>query len=196
MNNSFQIFERSNKIFHFTKGNILFLLMIITLLINSMLDQKVVFLKYLAILSMLVYGIYYLTECFRYQFLNGKFLGNVLFYENEIVINERKIEITEIKKIFLRTDDYVGRQRVYTTTTIPMSNGTNNLVDLDLINDEKIKLFFKIDYENQVEELQPFVLTLIKNEILTLEEGQKNLHIHTDYRYDKFISELNKKELD
>jgi len=196
MNNSFQIFERSNKIFHFTKGNILFLLMIITLLINSMLDQKVVFLKYLAILSMLVYGIYYLTECFRYQFLNGKFLGNVLFYENEIVINERKIEITEIKKIFLRTDDYVGRQRVYTTTTIPMSNGTNNLVDLDLKNGEKIKLFFKIDYENQVEELQPFVLTLIKNEILTLEEGQKNLHIHTDYRYDKFISELNKKELD
>lgn len=100
MNNSFQIFERSNKIFHFTKGNILFLLMIITLLINSMLDQKVVILKYLAILSILVYVIYYLSGCFRYQFLNGKFLGNVLFYENEIVINERKIEITEIKKYF------------------------------------------------------------------------------------------------
>lgn len=196
MKNSFQIFERSNKIFHFTKGNILLLLMIITLLINIMLDQKVVFLKYLAILSMLVCLIYYLTGCFRYQFLNGKFLGNIQFDENEIVINDRKIEITEIKKIFLRTDDYVGRQRVYTTTTIPMSNGTNNLVDLDLINGEKIKLFFKIDYENQVEELQPFVLTLIKNEILTLEEGQKILHIHTDYRYDKFISELNKKELD
>jgi hypothetical protein len=196
MNNSFQIFERSNKIFHFTKGNILFLLMIITLLINSMLDQKVVILKYLAILSILVYVIYYLTECFRYQFLNGKFLGNVLFYENEIVINERKIEITEIKKIFLRTDDYVGRQRVYTTTTIPMSNGTNNLVDLDLINGEKIKLFFKIDYENQVEELQPFIITLIKNEILTREEGVKILHINTDYRYDKFITEVNKKELD
>lgn len=196
MNNSFQIFERSNKIFHFTKGNILFLLMIITLLINSMLDQKVVILKYLAILSILVYVIYYLSGCFRYQFLNGKFLGNVLFYENEIVINERKIEITEIKKIFLRTDDYVGRQRVYTTTTIPMSNGTNNLVDLDLINGEKIKLFFKIDYENQVEELQPFIITLIKNEILTREEGVKILNINTDYRYDKFITEVNKKELD
>lgn len=76
-----------------------------------------------------------------------------------------------------------------------MSNGTNNLVDLDLINGEKIKLFFKIDYENQVEELQPFIITLIKNEILTREEGVKILNINTDYRYDKFITEVNKKSL-
>ncbi|MGL2964893.1 hypothetical protein ACSVH2_13805 [Flavobacterium sp. RSB2_4_14] len=139
-------------------------------------EHKIIYFKYLAALSMLVYVIYYLTECFRYQFLNGKFTGNLVFNENEILINERKIEIAEIKKIFLRVNDFVGRKRGLTTTTIPMSNGTNNLLDLELKNGEKIKLFFKIEYENQVEELKPLILNLIKIEILTLNEGEKILH--------------------
>lgn len=54
------------------------------------------------------------------------------------------------------------------------------MLDLELKNGEKIKLFFQIEYESQVEELKPFVFSLIKNEIINFEKGIEWLQIDSE----------------
>lgn len=194
MYNSFKIVEKNHKIFFLTKGNILFGIMLILAVTNNYLDENISLVRYLFGLSILTVGIYFLTENIRYEKFRGKYNGILKFSKNNLKINEREIELNQIKKIFLRTDDYKGVKGYH--PAIRMSNGTNNLLDLELTNGEKIKLFFQIEYENQVEELRPFIISLIKNELLTIEKGIEILKLDNDYILDNFIEELNKKELD
>jgi len=190
MYNSFQIFEKDNKSFHWTKGNILFAIMILAFLINAIYDSKVPLLRLTVLLSVFAYIPYVGTQFLRAAYLKGKFTGILKFNDDHIMINDQKIEVNQIQKIFLSTNDYYKRQ-LTTDCYIPLSNGTNNLLDLELKNNEKIKLFFLIEYEHQVEELQPFIITLIKNHLIIEEKAIQLLRINNDYMMDKFKEKLN-----
>lgn len=137
------------------------------------------------------------ANIFRKEPLNGLLDGTIVFNPESLVINNLRIELQEINKIFLRINDYEGKnQTIIRISLFPrISNGTDNLLDLELKNGKKIKLFFQIKFENQVEELQPFVISLIKNEIINFEKGIEWLQIDDENEIKKIEKLLNKKEL-
>jgi hypothetical protein len=136
------------------------------------------------------------ANMFRKKALNGILDGTLIFNVDRILFNGRAIEIQEIQKIFLRANDYEGRefrQHKRAGFSPNISNGTNNLLDIDLKNGEKIKLFFKIEYESQIEELQPFIISLIKYKLITEEKAIELLRLDNDYILNRFQEELNKR---
>jgi hypothetical protein len=194
MDNSFQIFERNTRLINPTRGNILFLSMVILLLFSSLFGKIYPYLNYPAAISTIVYFIYLYTECTRIQYLKGKFTGTLIFNENNLVIKERKLIISEIQQIHLRADDYEGRERSGKPSLfIPKSNGTNNLLHLTLKSGEIIKVFFKMEFMDY-EDLKPFVISLLQYEIITIDKALEILKIDDNYFIDKFKLELNKKE--
>lgn len=194
MNNSFQIFERNTRLLNPTKGNILFLLMIASLLIFTQFKEIQDYTKYPAVLLTIVYVIYHSTEFTRFAYLNGKFIGTLIINKDNVIINERKIGISEIKNTYLRANDYEGRIASYSRGVLPMSNGTNNLLTLNLKTGEIIKTFFKIENEYQGDTLNPFIISLLKNKIINFERAVEFLNLGSDYAIEQFEKELNKKE--
>jgi hypothetical protein len=199
MYNSFQIYNPDNKSFHWDINNVLFILFLIFGLIKIIDISSFSKIADIGLKSIIFLGLLLLySNIFRKRPLHGKLEGMLIFDSDQIIINNIKIGVNQIKKIFIRTSDYEGKELNSRWVGLfpNFSNGTNNLLDLDLKNGSKIKIFFKIEYENQVEELQPFIITLIQNKILTQIEGEKILHLNNDFIYEKFINELNEKELD
>ncbi|RTY86451.1 hypothetical protein [Flavobacterium sp. GT3R68] len=192
MNNSFPIFEPSNKIFQPTKGNILSLAALAFFIIISVVKNPHPYIKITAVVLVLVWSFYITTNSLRYQSLNGKYEGTLTFNATDLSINERKINISEIKTIHVGTSDYEGKERG-SKNIFPMSNGTNNLLELTLTSGEVIKLFFKINFM-QHESLKPFVISLVKNERISFEKALEVLKLDDDFYINKFKNELNKKE--
>ncbi|WP_395074609.1 hypothetical protein [Flavobacterium sp.] len=195
MDNTFEIFERNNKLIFFTKGNILIGLFIISYFTSSQFKSVEFIFRIITVLIIIISYYYFYTQHKRYQILNGKFTGNIIFNKNDLVYNNRKIVVTEIKKIYLRTSDYRGKEtdsfrNMFTTR---MSNGTNNLLDLTLKSDEQIKCFFKIEFM-QHESLKPFVISLLKNNSINFQSVLDILHLDEDYKVNLFQLELNKNE--
>lgn len=147
MSTSFPVFEKNSRLINPTRGNILFLVMVIHILFSSQFGKIHPYIKYSAALSMIVYFIYLYTEFTRFQYLSGKFTGTLIFNENNLVLNERKIVVSEIQKIYLRANDYEGRDRNSRRMSlfVRKSNGANNLLDLTLKSGEIIKVFFKME---------------------------------------------------
>ena len=139
MKTTFEIIEKSYKFNLITKNNILVLFLFLLIFLASFL-QKILFFKVLGMISILLLTIFFCTKSFRIANFEGKIIGKLIFYDSKISINEREIFIYDLKSIFLRMNDYYGKQKSY-KTTIPLSNGTNNLLDLELKSGEKIKLF-------------------------------------------------------
>ena len=50
-------------------------------------------------------------------------------------------------------------------------------------------------YENQVEELRPFMVTLVQNNIIEVEKGIKWLKMNDDILINRFRIDTNSKEL-
>ena len=194
MDNSFPIFIKNNRVINPSKGNILLALMLAAVFLDKIFNKSLNLLIFPTGDLMIGYFLYFFTGCFRYKYLNGKLLGTLVFYENYLLINNKKIEIAEIKKIYLRTDDYVGQSNGNSRCVIPMSNGTNNLLDLTLKSGEIIKIFFQIQFM-QHEDLKPFVISLIKSNLQTIDSGLEILKLHDDYQINLFKSELNNKNL-
>ena len=185
MKNTFYIFKNSNKVLYPTIGNILFITLIIVLNVNLGFDQQNIFLRYLSAFLILCFIAFIFTKSFRYKYIEGKLEGTISFNEISLEINNTPFQIIEIKNIFLRIDDFKGKTKSY-KTTIPMSNGTNNLLDLELINGKKIKLFFQIENEFQVEEIKPFIISLIRNKISTIDSALNWLQIDDEFEKIKF----------
>jgi hypothetical protein len=100
--------------------------------------------------------------------LNGK----ILFEINSLIINQNKIDISKIQSLNLFVGDYYGKTNLYNSTyrhnLNPLaSNGTNNWIEYHLNNGETYKLFFQQEYEAQKESIRPFLITLIKSNILS-----------------------------
>lgn len=197
---SFPIFKSDNKNFHWNINNILLIFLLLFGLLNISNTKLISSIGKTGLVIVFIIGlIMFYANMFRKKPLNGILDGILIFNADAILINGKAIEIKEIQRIFLRVNDYEGREfnRHKRVGLFPnISNGTNNLLDIDLKDGTKIKLFFKIEYLNQVEELQPFIISLIKNKLIPEEKAIELLRLNNDYILNRFQEELNKKELD
>ncbi|MFN3968306.1 hypothetical protein [Flavobacterium sp.] len=196
--NSFQIFKSDNKTFHWDINNILFVLILVFGFIKILNIGYISKIADKGLIGVIIVGIILLiANIFRKKPLNGKLQGTLTFNSDHIEIDDRKIEINKLKKIFLRIDDYEGYSHPQTRAALfpTISNGTNNLLELELKTGEKIKLFFQMEYENQVEELRPFMVTLVQNNIIEVEKGIKWLKMNDDILINRFRIDTNSKEL-
>ncbi|PWA04730.1 hypothetical protein [Flavobacterium psychrotolerans] len=200
MDNSFQIFKPDNKTFHWDINNILLLLLLIAGFFKILNLEYISKIAGIIIFCIILLGIIMiLANLFRKKPLNGVLNGTITFNSDNICINDEIIKIQSIKKIFLRLDDYDGKNFGITgkASLFPkLSNGTNNLLDLDLTDGVKRKLFFKMNYEMQYEVLKPFIISLFRNNIMTFEKAIEILKIEDDHNIEKFKTELNRKELE
>lgn len=193
MNNSFPIFEKMGRIIKPTKGNILFSIMLVFVFLDKIFNKSPNFLIFPTAILMIGNLIYLFTGCFRYKYLDGKFIGVLTFNQTHLLIDARKIEIAEFEKIYLRTDDYLGKSHISGRCINPMSNGTNNLLSLTLKSGESIKLFFQIEFM-QHEDLKPFIISLINANLMTFDDGLETLKLEDDYQINLFKIELNNKK--
>ena len=113
------------------------------------------FLCWLGIFGTLITGM--LLSLFRvnkFQFLEGKLNGELEFKNDEIIINQRKVSITEIKHIKLDAKDYKGNWGVFSFEgnfgDAYRSNGTDNNLELELNNGEILKVKFQQLHKYQI----------------------------------------------
>jgi hypothetical protein len=169
MNLKFKIFEPDNKVFYPTLGTFLFLGSLVLIGLISYLDISDLFFKALSITLISLNFIYYLTKPMRYNHLQGKFNGYLRFTNSKILINHNEINIQDIKKIYIRANDFKG---FWFLSQHPKckSNGTNNLIDITLKNKESIKVFFELENKYDFEVALPFVTNLITSKIITMDD--------------------------
>ncbi|MGG7035664.1 MAG: hypothetical protein ACI7YS_10810 [Flavobacterium sp.] len=174
MNNSFQIFKSDNKNYHWNINNILFLLLIVMGFLKILnIDYISAFAEKVLIWTFIFGFIMTYINLFRTQPLYGTFEGILIFNSDRIIINDKRIEIYEIKKIFIRANDYEGKaSKIKRGSLYPdISNGTNNVINLELKTGGKMIIFFKVNNEYQLHELTPFINSLIENKIVSPEYG-------------------------
>ncbi|WP_324720032.1 hypothetical protein [Salinimicrobium sp. HB62] len=109
------------------------------------------------IILIIVYGSIglFIFKLFKSQFekqkLYGKIAGNLELFSDRIEIGDRTIMISEIKTVRIKLEDYEGRREILlSNTTVPkISHGFNNLLTIELITSDKIKINFEQKFENQ-----------------------------------------------
>ena len=99
------------------------------------------------------------------------------FNKDSFQIDNQLYTIDDISKIIIRVNDYEGKFiGSFRLSPWPkLSNGTNNLLRVELKTGELKVIKFKIDFAYDFEKLQPFVLQLIANKLITIEDASKIL---------------------
>ena len=193
---SFQIFESDNKIFHLNIENGLFVLLILfgILFHYNILNPGA---KYILFLVMLSGFILLFVNFFRIKPLYGKLNSLIIFNPKFIQIKENVYPIESISKVFIRMDDFEDHEftRIRPSFYPRISNGTNNLLRMELKSGETIITFFKSDLEYDYEKLRPFIVSLIYYNLLSADDGLKILRLETKSSFLELKSEVNKKEL-
>nr|WP_294938647.1 hypothetical protein [uncultured Flavobacterium sp.] len=184
METTFRIFKPKRRYINPSKGNILFAIMIVSLVITVNIPNNIVF-KTITIVSIGLYLLYHYTEYTRIEYVSGETDGTITFHQDSLVINGRKIDITEIKKIYLSACDYYGKH-TSDRNTIPLSKGTRNVVNLTLTTGENSVVFFKMQNFSQRMELVPFVANLIKNNLISSEKALASLELHNSAVFKNF----------
>ena len=193
---SFEIYERDNKTFHLNIENILFVIIVV---LGILFEFKILlpYIKYIFICSIIIGFILTFINMFRVKPLYGKLNGKIIFDSEFIQINDQVYPIENINKIFLRMNDFKGLEYITIKPSFypRLSNGTNNIVRLELKNGEKTTTFFKSDSEFDYFKLRPFIISLLHYNLLSIEDGRKVLRLDNDFELIKITNEVNKKEL-
>jgi len=196
---SFPIFERDNKTFHLNIENVLFVLLVFFGILGSSLQHtRFAYVINYAIGIIIICGFILLfANIFRIKPLYGKLNDSIIFDSSYIQIKDKVYSIEMIDKIFLRMNDYEGLEYIKIKPSFfpRLSNGTNNVVRLELKNGEKTITFFQSNLEYDYEKLRPLVVSLIRYNLLSIDGGRKILKLNTDYEVLKLQNEVNKKEL-
>lgn len=190
---SFPLFESDKKTFHLNIENSLLLGLLFFGILNSFKYFQAIA-NYGLIIIMILGLIYMITNFTRIRPLNGKLEGLLTFNEDNLNVNNNTYSIENISKIFMRINDFEGRRIGHKLSIYPnLSNGTNNVLHLELKNGEKINVFFKSEFKFDYEKLRPFVIQLIMNDLMTIEEGCKILKPYTDYEITKLRNQVQKR---
>ena len=184
MDNTFRIFKPKNTVFRFTKGWILFVLLVISVSLTDYYDTKII--RIISVVVLVICLLFHITKSMRYTYLDGTFEGELIFGTDYIKINNRKIHLQDIAKIHIRANDYEG---LLTSATHSyqqnMSNGTNNLLDLTLTNKERIKVFFQMDYISDIKFMTPILRELIAIHFIPFEEDNEIAAVNDYFKYKK-----------
>lgn len=205
MTNRFPIFIPDNKSFHLNPNDIVYFIFFLLLLITPL---KINFFesiqKLVLIFSLISIAIVFISNYYRTQPIYGNLNGFISFHSNQIEINNQIIPMDSIEKLFLRLEDYQDRERNQFKQNayrrIPpfypnLSNGTDNSLNITLKNGDKKIINFQMQFEDQYNAIQAFVISSVKNNLLSLDNAIAILHLDNDYLLNKFKTELHKKEL-
>ena len=152
--NAFKIYKKSEK-FVFTRALISFTLLCVILIFGAIYEKELKstligeIIKYSLIL-LLIFGA--INSFFNRQ-LKGKLEGLLILNLENIIIDERKISIEEIKFIKIELNNY---KREYIGSSNPViflenfSNGTNNKITIKLNSDETIVCYFQRETSRQI----------------------------------------------
>ena len=104
------------------------------------------------------------------------------FNKDSFQIDNQLYTIDDISKIIIRVNDYEGKFiGSFRLSPWPkLSNGTNNLLRVELKTGELLVIKFKIDSAYDFEKLQLFVFQLIANKLITIEDASKILKCEDD----------------
>ncbi len=183
MDNKFPIFKPYNSTFVFTKGHLLFLIVILLSIVNTLFKPHNSFISLFFLIFYLAGAVFAMTKNFRYKKLDGEFDGELIFNDNHIFINDKKITVEDVLKIHIRATDYDGYIRGGTHSwKVNKSNGTNNLLDIVTNDNQKIKVFFQMNFMQQ-DEMLPFVRSLIKLHSIPFEYGSEIESVNEHYRF-------------
>jgi energy-coupling factor transporter transmembrane protein EcfT len=183
MENKFPIFKPKNSVFVFTKGHLLFIILIGLIITQATFYPKNGFFKLFSILFFIYCSFFVFTNSFRYKKLDGEFDGELIFNDNHILVNDKKIKTDDVAKIHIRATDYDGYLRGGThSLKYNKSNGTNNLLDIVTNDNQKIKVFFQMNFMQQ-EEILPFVRSLIMQYNIPFEYGAEIESVNEYYRF-------------
>ena len=152
--NAFKIYKKSEK-FVFTRALISFTLLCVILIFGAIYEKELKstligeIIKYSLIL-LLIFGA---INSFLNRQLKGKLEGLLILNLENIIIDERKISIEEIKFIKIELNNY---KREYIGSSNPViflenfSNGTNNKITIKLNSDETIVCYFQRETSRQI----------------------------------------------
>lgn len=180
---TFQEVEKSK----ITIGRILFFLMvlsvvgIILLLILAFLPQfyrlKDFFMYHTFTLNMILVGLIFVSAVYYVGFRNrtkNKYLGELIFKNDGLVINERNFLLSEIKSIRIIGNDIKGEFRGF------VSKGSQNKIILKTINQEEVHTFFEQTTENNLRQIREILDVYYKMGILS-ESNFHNICNNTNY---------------
>jgi len=148
----FNIFEKQ---FVWTRTNIInciILILVLIILFTSLIlkIEKSTFLTYLLIITFIFYLIgvtLKLTNFNNIQQLKGKLTGKFIFEKDYIQINEKRINLEEIKKIEISGVDWIGLRSTNYILDYNyengLSNGTKNYLIIEYNNNAKLKIQFQ-----------------------------------------------------
>lgn len=196
MYNSFQIFTPQKK-FRLTTNQIFYPSFILLLFLNFEIKTQPYHFFLLIILIVQIMITIYVGgyKMYRIKTIESELNGKILFEKYSLIINQNKIDVSEIQSFNIFIGDYYGKTSLYNKTykynLNPLaSNGTNNWIEYHLINGEINKLFFQQEYEAQKESIRPFLITLIKKNILSITQVLTILEIEDEYFIQSFMREL------
>ena len=162
----FNIFEKQ---FVWTRTNIInciILILVLIILFTSLIlkIEKSTFLTYLLIITFIFYLIgvtLKLTNFNNIQQLKGKLTGKFIFEKDYIQINEKRINLEEIKKIEISGVDWIGLR---STNYIlgynyenGLSNGTKNYLIIEYKNNAKLKIQFQQNDAFEFKEIEEVI---------------------------------------
>lgn len=151
---AFKIYKKSEK-FVFTRALISFTLFCVILIFAALYEKELKstvigeIIKYFLII-LLIFG--FVNSFFNRQ-LKGKLEGLLILNRENIIIDEKKILIEEIKSIQIELNNY---KREYIGSVNPaiflenFSNGTNNKITIKLNSDKTIVCYFQREHSNQI----------------------------------------------
>lgn len=101
-----------------------------------------------------------ITQVSKRKSLNGNLNRTLRFRNNEILIDDIKIELNEIKKIEFFLNDYFDKWESQAPGDLNpgRTNGTSNICELTLINGKIIKINFQLMYENEFLKMKELLL--------------------------------------
>ncbi|QZK90491.1 hypothetical protein K5V07_08265 [Flavobacterium sp. CHNK8] len=197
MYNSFQIFI-PNKNKHTLNINIAFyipLAFFVTLFFNMHVQPYQNIINLILIVFLIVHIYLRVTRTDRIKPIKGKLEGFIVFEKEYLIVNNTKIDLSEIQSIQLSVEDFIGELYSRVNPRSPnlkplASNGTNNWIEYSLQNGVKNKIYFRQEYEAQHESIYPFLRTLIQRKIITLSEVLKILDFESEYNLQSFKDSL------
>ena len=155
--NTFKTYKKSKNP-KITYSGVLLFGLLICLIILMLNEKYITHYHYLILelfrtvsLGLIVFFIKYIASYSEKQKVWGEIAGNLEIFTDRIEIGNKTLLLTDIKKIHFHIQDYEYRKEMLlANTALPkLSNGFNNLLEIELLENKKMKIYFQQKYKNE-----------------------------------------------
>jgi len=101
-----------------------------------------------------------IAQSFTRESLNGDLSKNLIFKTSEIIIDDQKLNLNEIKKIEFYIGDYFNNweYKVKGDLNPARTNGTSNLCELTVQNGKKVRVNFQLKYKDEFQKMKELLI--------------------------------------